>query len=613
MTAPEDGTETTDDTPTLSATASDNSGGSGLSGVQFEYSTNGGTNWNNVGSAQPSAPFSFTFKTVLANGSYEARAAATDKAGNSTTSPAVSFTIGNASISVGITAPAGATNDNKPMLSATTSEAGGTGLKNVQFQYSANGGSTWTNTGTAETIAPFSFTFTTALPDGSYGVRAVATDKSGNTATTSSVSFMIDTVAPTVGITSPISGATTANPMPTISAAASDNTGGSGLASVQFEYTGDEGATCIDAGPAQTTAPFTFTSPLANGTYGVDAIATDKAGNSTVGSVIVLNVAASSSNILFSDSFDRPNATQDNLGQADNSGGGTGTYYYMHICTGAVISSGTLRRSSVNNGGVEFSTSSNTGATRGTTIGQDLDISVSLLVPTDSAGDTTDAGIFFRSRAAFTNDGMVGGAAFDPSGGYWVRLTNTGVIQVVDLRTNTVTATTTQPESFDSTKFHTLEVAFHGNGLQVALDGFLQIFGADGPTVAIPSTGLAGDTTLSGDVSPRNDGCAGLVFGVQPSGKGATGTEATNLIVTNFSSIAGLPTNLTTPYSTVKPLPATDTVDVNLVGKQTFPTGGRLTIVSTPSRGVTGTTVRTNFGHHGVRHLREREGLTPSQ
>ena len=34
---------------------------------------------------------------------------------------------------------------------------------------------------------------------------------------------------------------------------------------------------------------------------------------------------------------------------------------------------------------------------------------------------------------------------------------------------------------------------------------------------------------------------------------------------------------------------ATDTVDVNLIGTQTFPTGGGLTIVSTPSRGVTST------------------------
>ena len=1037
MTAPTNGTFTSNTEPTLSATAADNTGGSGLAGVQFQYSSNSGSTWNNVGNTQTTAPFSVTFTTALALGAYEARAVATDKAGNSATSPAVTFTIGNGTLSVGITAPSGATNVNKPMLSATASETGGTGLKNVQFEYSTNGGSTWINAGAAQTTAPFSFTFTTALPDGNYQVRAVATDNSGNTATTSVVSFTIDTVAPTVTMTAPADGTTTSNAKPTLSATAADNTGGSGLASVQFEYTSDGGTNWNDAGPAQTTAPFTFTftTPLADGNYAAAAIATDNAGNATASSVVSFTVTAtvdapltadglaaphgtgtpvvialgtgeglsspvdpayyngnlyvpnavsntislvtpsggistyvSSSqlntpdgvafdsagnlyvanfhgeniskvtpqgvvttfasvnspngpvfgpdgnlyvcdkydnmimkvtpggavstfvgnnqgldypialafdgvnlyvasenndtiyevtpagnvstfvtggpisgptalvfgpdgnfyvynsgtsditevtpskvettfatldgaaagtyaglafdpvgnlyvanngnstisqltppplvegqaftnqtvfhftdadpsgtasqyaaivtlgdgnsvtldsggvvgspppgasgkivanpaggfdvqlsytydeelfnqtfsvqvndsggastraststfsvddaplegssaakaggsadvanssilsgatftdsnpgnhsgdftavitwgdggptssgtvsydsgiytvsgshtyadagnfpisiavtdqggsttaitgaatvntaggNTLFSDSFDRPDATQDNLGQADNFEGGTGTYYYVPVFSGAVISSDTLEPSSVDYGGVEFSASSNTGATRGTPIGQDLDITVNLLVPTDSADDTTDGGIFFRSRAAFTNDGLVGGEPFDPSGGYWVRLTNSGVIQVVDLRTNTVTASTTQPESFDSTIFHRLEVAFNGNGVQVALDGYLQIFGADGPTVAIPSTGLPGDSTLPGDVSPGNDGCAGLAFGVQPSGKGATGTEATDLMVTSFSSIAGLPTNLTTPYSTVNPLPAT--------------------------------------------------------
>ncbi len=315
------------------------------------------------------------------------------------------------------------------------------------------------------------------------------------------------------------------------------------------------------------------------GSFPISIAVTDQGGSTTT-ITGTATVSTSGSNTLFSDSFDRADATQDNLGQADNTLGGTGTYYYVPVFAGAVISSDTLRPSSVDYGGVEFSTSSNTGATRGTSVGQDLDITVNLLVPTDSADDTTDAGIFFRSRAAFTNDGIVGGEPFDPSGGYWVRLTNTGVIQVVDLRNNTVTATTAQPQSFDSTKFHTLEVAFQGNGLQVALDGFLQIFGADGTTVAIPSTGLPGDATLPGDVSPGNAGCAGLAFGVQPSGKGATGTEATNLMVTNFSSIAGLPTLAGPPTSTVNPLPASTTSTTFTVSWSGTPGVGATSITS---------------------------------
>ena len=561
MTAPTNGTTTATNEPTLSATASDNTGGSGLANLQFQYSTNGGTTWNNAGTALTTAPFSFTFATPLAAGAYSARAIATDKAGNSANSPAATFSVSNASLNVGITAPSGPTNNNKPTLSATASETGGTGIASVQFEYSTNGGTTWNNAGAAQTTAPFSYTFTTPLADGSYQVRAVASDKSGNTAATSTVSFMIDTVEPTIAMTAPSDGATTSNTTPTLSATASDNTGGSGLATVQFQYTSDRGATWIDAGPAQTSGPFsfTFTTPLADGTYAAVAIATDNAGNQAVSPVVSFTIDTAVSNVLFSDSFDRPYATEDNLGQADDALGGTGTIYYVPIFAGAVIASGALQSNSANAGGVEFSTSSNTGATRGTSVGQDLDIAVDLLVPTDSVGNNTDAGIFFRSRAAFTNDGLLGGTPRDPGGGYWVRLASTGVIQVVDMRNNTVTAFTAQPQSFDATESHTLEVAFHGNDLQVALDDVLQTFNAGGTTVAIPSTGLAGDSTLPGDVSAGNDGCAGLAFGASSGGNSAFGAAAANLIVTSYSSIADLPTDLRTPVSTVNPLPATIT------------------------------------------------------
>ena len=224
---------------------------------------------------------------------------------------------------------------------------------------------------------------------------AIAKDNEGNTSASLPVSFTIDTVAPTVTMTAPADGTSTSNTEPTLSATASDNSGGTGLASVQFEYSSDGGNTWNDAGPAQTSAPFTFTftSPLADGDYAAAAIAFDKAGNATASPVVSFTISTSTSNVLFSDSFDRPDATQDNLGQADNSLGGTGTYYDVPVFAGADISLGALESSSVNNGGVEFSTSSNTGATRGTSLGQDLDISADLYVPTNFQGNTSDDGI----------------------------------------------------------------------------------------------------------------------------------------------------------------------------------------------------------------------------
>ena len=185
--------------------------------------------------------------------------------------------------------------------------------------------------------------------------------------------------------------------------------------------------------------------------------------------------------VVLSDTFNRANATQYFLGEADLGLGGTGAHFYVPIfAAGANIASNTLQNSGLDYGGVQFTTTANTMGTRGTSVGQDLDISVNLLVPTDAAHDVSEAGVYFRSRAAYTNDGIIGGQAFDPSGGYWVRLLSNGKIEVVDLRTNVVTATTSTPTSFNNTIFHQLQIAVQGSGLQVSLDGVLTSFSQNG-------------------------------------------------------------------------------------------------------------------------------------
>jgi uncharacterized repeat protein (TIGR03803 family) len=96
-----------------------------------------------------------------------------------------------------LTSPAAGavTNNNEPTLTATASESGGSGLASVQFQYSNNGGTTWLNAGLAESSAPFSFTFPSPLPDGTYSFRAIATDNAGNsTVADSGASYAVRTL-----------------------------------------------------------------------------------------------------------------------------------------------------------------------------------------------------------------------------------------------------------------------------------------------------------------------------------------------------------------------------------------------------------------------------------
>jgi hypothetical protein len=87
------------------------------------------------------------------------------------------------------------TNNNEPTLTATASDTGGPGLASVQFQYSSNGGNAWTNAGVAETTAPFSYTFPSALADGTYAVRAIATDNAGNYTISPPAGYLFTTLA----------------------------------------------------------------------------------------------------------------------------------------------------------------------------------------------------------------------------------------------------------------------------------------------------------------------------------------------------------------------------------------------------------------------------------
>jgi hypothetical protein len=98
-------------------------------------------------------------------------------------------------------------------------------------------------------------------------------------------------VAPTVAMTSPVDGSITNGNEPTLSANVTDNSG-TGLASMQFQYSSDGGDTWVNAGPAQTSGPFnyTFTSPLANGTYEARVTATDNTDDSATSSPVTFTV-----------------------------------------------------------------------------------------------------------------------------------------------------------------------------------------------------------------------------------------------------------------------------------------------------------------------------------
>ena len=240
-----------------------------------------------IGSEDTSNPWSISWNTTsVTDGAHTLVAVARDAAGNTTTSAAVSVTVGNVDNtppSVSITAPADGANVSGIVL-VTASASDDRAVVGVQFIL--DGG-----IGREYTTAPYSFGWNTStVTDGTHTFRAVARDAAGNTTTSSPVTVTVDNVpnadvtAPTVSVTSPANNASVSGTV-TLTSTASDNVG---VAGVKFRVDG------TDVGSEDTTSPYSVawnTSAIANGTHTITAVARDAAGNTTTSASVSVTVA----------------------------------------------------------------------------------------------------------------------------------------------------------------------------------------------------------------------------------------------------------------------------------------------------------------------------------
>ena len=180
-------------TKTLTGSAAD-SGGSGIDHVDFQRALTSGGPWTTIGTAT-SAPYSTSFDTLgVTDGHYDFRTVAVDVAGNQAISLPVTDRL------VDNTPPTGTMNDPSTaggfvrgtisLTSVTDDPNGsdGSGVASIAYEYSTDGGATWTNTGSTLN--------TTALPDGGLKLHVVVTDRAGNTATSAAVDDTIDNTKP---------------------------------------------------------------------------------------------------------------------------------------------------------------------------------------------------------------------------------------------------------------------------------------------------------------------------------------------------------------------------------------------------------------------------------
>jgi peptidoglycan/xylan/chitin deacetylase (PgdA/CDA1 family) len=263
----------------LTAQASDNVG---VAGVKFFV------DGNLIGSEDVAAPYQVSLDTTtLTNGIHSITAVARDAAGNSTTSTAVSVTVGNtapdtSAPTVSVTGPA-ANASVTGTISLTADAADNIGVVGVKFLVDG------TQIGSEATAAPFQASLdTTTLTNGNHSVTAIARDAAGNSTTSAAVLFVVanvsaDTTAPTVAVTSPAANASVSGTI-NLTADASDNVG---VVGVKFFVDGNLVGSEVTASPFQVSLD---TTTLTNAPHSITAVARDAAGNSTTSAAVSVTV-----------------------------------------------------------------------------------------------------------------------------------------------------------------------------------------------------------------------------------------------------------------------------------------------------------------------------------
>lgn len=181
----------------------------------------------------------------------------------------------NAGLDQSITFP------NTASLNGVVSNPAGGTLVLAWSKVSGPGTVTFSSPNTAATTA----SFTTA---GSYVLQLAATNSQGSASDNLTVTVSSggpDATPPTISVTAPVSGAVVSNNV-TLSATASDNTGGSGVSNVVFLV---DGAVV----GSDTASPYSITwnsQSVTNGSHTIQAVAQDVAGNSASSTAVNVTV-----------------------------------------------------------------------------------------------------------------------------------------------------------------------------------------------------------------------------------------------------------------------------------------------------------------------------------
>lgn len=170
------------------------------------------------------------------------------------------------------------TNNKQPVVFTITDEAGGSGVKLGSVAVKLDGSPVSAGEVTHSAISNgYSFTYTPgqALDDGSHTVTVDATDNDGNAAAQKSTAFKVDTIPPTLNVTSPTEGMITSTKSLTVSGTTNDATSSPVTVKISLN-SADQGAVTVGGNGA-----FSKAVMLKEGENVIVVTVTDAAGKSS--------------------------------------------------------------------------------------------------------------------------------------------------------------------------------------------------------------------------------------------------------------------------------------------------------------------------------------------
>jgi len=247
-----------------------------------------------------------TSYNVNANHYYPVTAEASDMAGNVTTADDTHATLGSqlklyvkeiTKPTIAFSAPAAGAYlaSNTPAISfQVRDEANGSGIKISTLQIKVDSGTALTNTSPGVTVTSvangFDITYVpqSALSDGSHTVNVNIQDNDGNAAAQASRSFTVDTVPPTLSVTSPAEGTTYKNTASlAVSGTTNDSTSSPVTITIKLNSV-DQGIVTVEGNGS-----FSKSVTLTEGSNSIEVKATDKAGKATtVTRTVILDTLA---------------------------------------------------------------------------------------------------------------------------------------------------------------------------------------------------------------------------------------------------------------------------------------------------------------------------------